>query len=459
MSFFNIHDNPNTIAERTTYTYPDVTIKTQDIFEHTNNDKANSIKNKLPPIEGSLMPQKDTFYKISYRNREPNFVYNGIAPSSYIANNMYLYGLLHSNISGLTSGDKKKVITSTAEDATNVESGTVIKNTNIVGEIVIEHTNANKQSQKIYTCFLVKERDESDKLMDNSIDKLIQKVSGQGMEPEISIELNNAIPSQTKCIHYEDSGNHIFVFTSPIIVNNDAAKFFEEKLSLNTKLFKVHPPYSYEIINLKPSAESFSLYEGFIEGNEDEIYIDCQPTDDIEKTEKILSLELGDDYINTETRIDTLKMVIHFGLFIIVYMVSILWTPKFASYIDTQFTTYNNYSVLFFFVSGIIVTGSILTINGAITPALSTMAPIGIGLIIGAAIVVVNTIPHFNTLALGNNTYFPNNLFKYYWYYLILVFIATAVIIGNAYLPDPNYAWMIIGIMSVAVVILQYFSI
>ena len=387
MSFFKVDDNPNTIAERTTYTYPDITVRTQDIFEHTNNDKENSIKNKLPPIEGRLMSLKDRFYKVVYRNREPNFVYNGIAPSSYIANNIYLYGLLHNNISGVTSGDKKKVVAATTDDTTNVDGGAVVKNTNVVGEIVIEHTNANKQSQKIYTCFLVKERDESDKLMDNSIDKLIQKVSGQGMDPEVSIKLNNAIPSQTNCIHYEDDGNHIFVFTSPIIVNQDAARFFEEKLSLDTKLFKVHPPYSYEIINLKPSVESFSLHEGFIEGNEDEIFIDCQPTDGGDYAENILSNEIGKDYTTTESRIDTLKMVFHFSLFIIIYLVSIVVAPTFANYIYTNYADFK--AALIWLLFAPFITGVLLVSTGF--GSVDNMGEAGLGFIIATVLFGYNT--------------------------------------------------------------------
>lgn len=260
MSFFELDNNQNTISEKIKYIYTGTSVNKRDITEHSNDEQFNSIKKTdLPETEGKRIPVKNTFYKINFANREPNFIYAGMNPSSYVANTLYLYGLLHRNISGITSKNDN----------------------NIIGEIVIEHANANKQAQKVYTCFLVEER--TDKMTDNSVDTLVQMVTGEGSEPDITVELNSVIPKQTHCVHYVDEDNHVFLFTIPLQVNKAAADFFRNKLATETKLLKVYPPTDYEVISLdkdKPAQEGFTVREG-VDG---EIYIDCQPTGESDET-------------------------------------------------------------------------------------------------------------------------------------------------------------------------------
>ena len=275
MSFFELDNNQNTISEKIKYIYTGTSVNKRDITQHSNDEQFNSIKKTdLQKTEGKRIPVKNTFYKINFANREPNFIYAGMNPSSYVANTMYLYGLLHRNISGITSKT----------------------DTGIIGEIVIEHANANKQTQKVYTCFLVEEQ--SDKTTDNSVDTLVNMVTGQGSEPDITVELNTIIPKQNRCVHYVDGDNHVFLFTTPLQVNKAAAEFFRNKLATETKLLKVYPPFDYEIIALdkdKPVKEGFTV----IEGVDGEIYIDCQPTGESDET---IAVQVGKfTFINNVT--------------------------------------------------------------------------------------------------------------------------------------------------------------
>lgn len=260
MSFFELDNNQNTIAEKIKYIYSGTSVNQRDITQHSNDEQFNSLKKAgLKETEGKRIPVKNTFYKINFANREPNFIYAGMNPSSYVATTMYLYGLLHRNISGITSKP----------------------DTGIVGEIVIEHANANKQTQKVYTCFLVEEQ--SDKTTNNSVDTLVNMVTGEGSEPDITVELNSLIPKQNRCVHYVDGDNHVFLFTTPLQVNKAAADFFRNKLATETKLLKVYPPYDYEVIALDKdvaSKEGFTVREGL----DGEIYIDCQPTGESDDT-------------------------------------------------------------------------------------------------------------------------------------------------------------------------------
>ena len=312
MSFFKLDDNNISYDNNIKYIYKDTTINKRDVKEHTNDNLHNSIKkeNKVE-VEGKLIPIKDTFYKINFPNKEANFVYTNLTPSSYIANNIYLYSVLHHNISGVTTN-----------------------NTEIIGEIVIEHSNPNKQNQKVYVCFLINE--ELIKTSDNSIDKIINLVEGKSDYNELSIAIKNDIPTQTHCFHYEDNNNHVFVYTNPISVKKNAASFFKNKLASKTKLFNIYPAHddrivSHQLIKLGEKEGFVSKTTTFQEAAEGEIYIDCQPAGESDETVQAINIPLvPDNEINVHNNIkkinenkDAFKSIIHFLVFIIIAVVSV----------------------------------------------------------------------------------------------------------------------------------------
>jgi hypothetical protein len=309
MSFFKLDDTANISNDNIKYIYTGTSVNKQDITELSNDELLNSIKKAdLPETEGKRIPVKNTFYKINFANREPNFIFAGMTPSSYVANTMYLYGLLHRNISGITTKN----------------------DTNIIGEIVIEHANINKQSQKVFTCFLVEER--IDQMIDNSIDALVSMITGEGTATDMTVELNNIIPQQTNCVHYKDDNKHVFLFTNPLQVNKVAADFFRNKLSIDTKLFKVNPPIDYNVINMnkdKPAQEGFTLQEGAT----GEIYIDCQPTGESSETIQAYAVPINSAYGDSKNQIDFYKMMINFGVFLIISILTYFTIPPFYKHV------------------------------------------------------------------------------------------------------------------------------
>ena len=304
MSFFKLDDNNISYDNNIKYIYKDTTINKRDVKEHTNDNLHNSIKkeNKVE-VEGKLIPIKDTFYKINFPNKEANFVYTNLTPSSYIANNIYLYSVLHHNISGVTTNNKE-----------------------IIGEIVIEHSNPNKQNQKVYVCFLINE--ELIKTSDNSIDKIINLVEGKSDYNELSVAIKNDIPTQTHCFHYEDNNNHVFVYTNPISVKKNAASFFKNKLASKTKLFNIYPTHndrivSHQLIKLGEKEGFVSKTTTFQEAAEGEIYIDCQPAGESDETVPALNVPLHSGYAESKKKTDAFKSIIHFLVFIIIAVVSV----------------------------------------------------------------------------------------------------------------------------------------
>lgn len=305
MSFFKLDDNNISYDNNIKYIYKDTTINKRDVKEHTNDNLHNSIKkdNKVE-VEGKLIPIKNTFYKINFPNKEANFVYTNLTPSSYIANNIYLYSVLHHNISGVTTNNNKEII----------------------GEIVIEHSNPNKQNQKVYVCFLIKE--ELVKTADNSIDKIINLVDGKSDYNELSVAIKTDIPTQTHCFHYEDNNNHVFVYTNPISVKKNAASFFKKKLASKTKLFNIYPAHddkivSHQLIKLGGKEGFVSKTTTFQEAAEGEIYIDCSPAGESDETVPALNVPLHSGYAESKTKMDAFKSIIHFLVFIIIAVVSV----------------------------------------------------------------------------------------------------------------------------------------
>jgi len=348
MSYFNINDNNISTEEKITYIYSGVSINRRDIITLTNDDNKNSIKKTdLPDVDGKRIPVKNTFYQIKLRNKEPNFIYGGLSPSSYTAKSIYLFGLLHRNISGISSNDKS----------------------NIIGEIVIEHTNHNKQLQKVYTCFLIKETKETDvtklpagqteedipnkSIMNKSIDGLIPLINNK-LAPEYTFDLSSDIPTQTHSIHYVDKTNHIFVFTNPIEINKDTAKFFKNEVSHKTNLFSIYPTndssnktlfYGSEtiLLNGTPSnTDGFRLMEGIDEDDNaaetNDIWIDCSPTGESDDTVQALrSIPVDSEYSKHKEQIDGFKMITNFFMFILITLLAFFMVPKLYKSIIVDF--------------------------------------------------------------------------------------------------------------------------
>lgn len=161
------------------------------------------------------------YYEISYNKNAVIFQSSLLASRSYIAKKIYLFGLLHKNIDNLTN----------------------ISNTDIVGELIIEHEDNNKS--KLFTCFLLKKNlnsnaatiiTENPDKIDDIIDFIINYGCKNCPSKLTNVKFNNIlIPSTSvnnKFIYYKDKKkNNIFVFLTPIdIVYNENASFVSNLL-------------------------------------------------------------------------------------------------------------------------------------------------------------------------------------------------------------------------------------
>jgi len=298
MSFFDLNNDTQTIKGDVAYDYRNVVIYMQDVNQRTMEtpNKWWDSETEETPIQGNSIKPNPFFYQVSFLNKSPNLTYSKISPSSYTATNLYLFGLLHNNITGLSVSDK-----------------------DMVGELVIEHATNSYMGRKVYTCFLLKQNHDSNV---NGIDHLFEMADGKyNKKHALDIELNKIIPKQTDCFFYTDaaSSNPVFVFTTPIEINTASADFIREKLSVRTKLFNTFAPNNTLRIQLNASSDEGGVGNTVLEGLENnDVYIDCQPTGESDETIQAYNIPIKSEYSGAKSTIDFMRSAINLLMFLVI---------------------------------------------------------------------------------------------------------------------------------------------
>jgi len=313
MSFFNTNADRNVVRDIVSFDYNRVSIYKNDIVEQTTNPKRKSSPAiDKGSIEGELIPNKETYFKIDFPNKSPNFSYANMKPHSYTATHMYLFGLLHNNISGVSVGNK-----------------------DIVGELVIEHANNMANTGKVYTCFLLKRGDKSSD--STFIDSLVGRIStDRSNNKEIVSDLNTIIPNQKKCFYYTDMPqkkwvldekikNHVFLFYEPIVIQPNTAKYILDSLSTNVPFFNTNSSSDTVNIDIQPGG----IMEGMVEGNEDNLYIDCQPTGESDETIQAYSIPIKSEYGDSKGKIDFMRTIVNMCMFLMIAAGAYFIVPPF----------------------------------------------------------------------------------------------------------------------------------
>ena len=258
------------------------------------------------------------YCKITYNNGSViNFSYSKITPSDFTVKNIYLYGLLHNNITGLTS-----------------------TNNNIIGELVIEHTNI---FNKVYTCYLLQQNPNPVNKISSvfntsppkNIDDIINFVVDSKETKLTGLKLDDILNAYNKSpyFYYKDTtneNNDIFVFTKPIVINTADNINFVSSLSRYTGLFSINAPLQQTLIKEKftdNSKEGFGLIEGL--QNNTDIYIDCQPTGASLTDITTYNLPINSNIIGEKQQMDFITTAINFILFTIIVLIVYFFVPSF----------------------------------------------------------------------------------------------------------------------------------
>lgn len=268
MSYFSLNDpnNPVNNVDKIVYNYFSTQINRSDI--QTNPNESGD----------------DTYIMVPFPNTTAsyNLVYTGgDRQKNFGSTNLYIYGLLHKNISNVTAN-----------------------NPDIIGELVLEHVTANATA---YSCFFITQSIEPNPRT-NDIDNIYFLLSDPN-SVSANVVLNNLIPKQENCIIYKsnsDPRKPVFLFTTPIRVNASTAAEIKNYVR-KTDLFNVNAPAQYTIIN-----------DGnIIKQEDDEIYIDCNPTGTSDAEIQTYNVPINSEYSNEKNKMDFMKTTVNFFTFIV----------------------------------------------------------------------------------------------------------------------------------------------
>jgi hypothetical protein len=228
---------------------------------------------------------------LQYGNSNTYLTYSLSTPSmpnkNYYATNMYITGILHNNINGVTP------------------------NSNYVGELIIEHSNSN-DSSKIFNCYILSS---SSSANPNKLDNFISTVNSSSTTPTEQFNLNTLIKTNNLFL-YKDNANLVIVNTNPITINNDSANYITSNLnSSKTDLFSTTPPQQYYNIS------NFSV------GESDKIYIDCNPTGESSATIGAYNVPINSEYTNGKDQLAFMNTTTNFYVFTVFIVVAYLFVP------------------------------------------------------------------------------------------------------------------------------------
>jgi len=297
MSYFSLKDpnNPVDNTNKIVYNYFSTQINRSDVQTFPN-DAGNDTYLKSP------FPNNTASYNLVYTGGE--------GQKNFGTTNIYIYGLLHKNIQGVT-----------------------VDNKDIIGELVLEHITATATA---YVCYFIKQSADSTRPT-NDVDNIYFLLSDPN-SVSASIVLNNLIPDQDNCIIYNsnsDPRKPVFIFTTPIQVNASTAAEIKSYIT-TTSLFNINAPTHYTII---PKSN-------IIKQKDDEIYIDCNPAGVSDQEIQTYNVPINSEYTNEKNQIDFMKTTLNFFTFIVGLVFCYFAVPKLykAIIVDKTILFHDKYS-------------------------------------------------------------------------------------------------------------------
>ena len=198
-------------ANGKSYTPPSNT--TAMFFDYPNTTFSGAEVNKMNMNDGDDKNKKHIVAQYSNPSTTPNFVMSNT--NNYKATKIYITKLIHNVIPGLT------------EESNALEKdGKPV----IIGELIIEHESLSGGSQKLYSCFFLKE-DTTGAV--NNIDALIDmsKDSEQGSSNELHIGKNlpqNNDNTKSSAVSYNSNNNKVVINFVPASINTDSVNIVKE---------------------------------------------------------------------------------------------------------------------------------------------------------------------------------------------------------------------------------------
>jgi hypothetical protein len=199
------------------------------------------------------------FFKIYFPDKSrSSFIFtNDTGSTQYSTTNLYIYRLLHNNITGVTD-----------------------RTSTIKGELVVELTSSTNNS-KAYLCFLLENIDGTQP-KPNDIDDILLSAN---VDKTLTVNMNSIIEKAGSCIEYSDpttTSNSVFVFTKPINITGQTATTISTATNTNNKNGS-STSSGYDstttLFSINPTADkTYNIPESSImRDGDNEVQIDCRP--------------------------------------------------------------------------------------------------------------------------------------------------------------------------------------
>jgi len=243
------------------------------------------------------------YFKVPYINKSsnPNFYYTSEGVTkSYDSKNLYIYGLLHNNIIGISD-----------------------KNPNIIGELVIEMKSTTDTA---YLCFLLEKPPPYGAPPSSDVDKILA-LNKKDSDIVVEVVLNNNITTQENAIVYKNNNSNVFIFTDTIILNEESAKQVYGSsgvggYDIKSDLFLINSGTDFMVVP----------YKNVTIKQEEQIYIDCNPAGESNETINTYNLPINSELMNEKQEMDYMKTSVNFAMFSLMVVVCYFLVPSFYKF-------------------------------------------------------------------------------------------------------------------------------
>jgi hypothetical protein len=265
--------------------------------------------NITPPPSVNKVPGNT--YGVHISGFTPNSSSNVSYPNStytYKSSDIYIFPLIHKilNLSCDTDGKPKN---------------------GIVGEFIIKHTPVSGKTSNIYLCFFLSNNLSALNLVStNDVDNIINFIWTNGTTSgSIETILQYTLPIQNNAIQYSSSENKdlIFVFTNPINVNSDSSKFLRQ---LESNL--VDGKYPSFLLPIPPKDAVNLTTDNIKTANDDNIYMDCQPTGMSADEIKMYNVPINSEYTQNASKTELMTFAVQVSIIFAILITTYFSVPK-----------------------------------------------------------------------------------------------------------------------------------
>jgi hypothetical protein len=217
---------------------------------------------------------------------------------------MYVCGVLHSNITGLTS---------TMED------------NNIVGELVFECVS-NSAPGKVFLCVFLKSLVSPSGVLGGSyMDDFIKyiltaQIGTPDYRSSVALRFGNFLDQRVStkgeqnCFVYKDDIDTVIILTTPYPIITQESVDILNILDTNTELFSISAPNEAAALANELSSKEKNKN---VSNVPDDIYIDCKPTGSSLEDVTTYSIPIDSDFTKDIQKMDFIKTSMNFFVFII----------------------------------------------------------------------------------------------------------------------------------------------